>query len=103
MMVYNIPEISSGAGIVNTHAHKMLFAVPQLMLLTPLVKPTPMMEPTMPCEVLTGMPKMEHVMMVVAPIVSAQNPLSGVILTMPVPVVLMTFLPPINVPNAIMR
>ena len=103
MMVYNIPEMSNGAGIVNTHAHNMLFAVPQLMLLTPLVNPTPTMEPTMPCDVLTGMPKMEHVMMVVAPIVSAQNPLSGVILTMPVPVVLMTFLPPIKVPRAIMR
>ena len=98
-----MPEISSGAGIVSSHAHKMLFAVPQLIPLTPLVSPTPMMEPTMPCEVLTGMPKMEHVMMVVAPIVSAQNPFSGVIFTMPVPVVFMTFFPPINVPNAIMR
>ena len=95
--------MSSGAGIVNTQAHTMLFAVPQLMLFTPLVKPTPMMEPTMLWEVLTGMPKREQVMIVVAPIVSAQNPFSGVILTIPVPVVLMTFFPPTNVPKAIMR
>lgn len=101
--MYNIPDINSGAGIVSSQAHKMLFAVPQLITLTPFVSPTPMIEPTMPCEVLTGIPKIEHVMMVVAPMVSAQNPFSGVILMMPVPVVLMTFLPPINVPNAIMR
>lgn len=100
---YNIPEISSGAGIVSSHAQMMLLAVPQLMHLTPLVRPTPMMEPTMLCDVLTGMPKMEHVIIVEAPIVSAQNPFSGVILTMPVPVVLMTFLPPTIVPNAIIR
>ena len=95
--------MSRGAGIVSTQAHTMLFAVPQLMLLIPLVMPTPMMEPTMLCEVLTGIPKMEHVMMVVAPMVSAQNPFSGVILTIPVPVVLMTFFPPTNVPKAIIR
>ena len=95
--------MSSGAGIVNTQAHKMLFAVPQLMDLTPLVNPTPMMEPTMLWDVLTGMPKNELVMTVAAPTVSAQNPFSGVIFTMPVPVVLMTFLPPTNVPSAIMR
>ena len=95
--------MSSGAGIVSTQAHKMLFAVPQLMPLTPLVKPTPIIEPTRPCDVLTGMPNNEQPMTVVAPTVSAQNPLSGVIFTMPVPVVLMTFLPPINVPNAIIR
>ncbi len=95
--------MSSGAGMVNIQAHKMLFAVPQLMFFTPLVRPTPMIEPTIPCEVLTGIPKMEHVIIVVAPMVSAQNPFSGVIFTMPVPVVLMTFFPPTNVPNAIIR
>ena len=100
---YNNPEMSNGAGIVNTQAHKMLLAVPQLMDLTPLVRPTPTIEPTMLCEVLTGIPNNEQVMTVVAPTVSAQNPFSGVIFTMPVPVVFMTFFPPINVPNAIMR
>ena len=100
---YNTPEISNGAGIVSNHAHKMLFAVPQLIDLTPLVKPTPMIEPTMLCEVLTGMPKTEHVITVAAPAVSAQNPLSGVIFTIPLPVVLITFLPPTKVPNAIIK
>ena len=89
--------------MVNIHAHKMLFAVPQLIDFTPFVKPTPMIEPTMLCEVLTGMPKNEHVITVVAPTVSAQNPLSGLIFTMPVPVVLMTFFPPTKVPRAIIR
>ena len=100
---YKTPEIISGAGIVNTQAHKMLLAVPQLIDFTPFVKPTPMMEPTMLCEVLTGIPKNEQVMTVVAPTVSAQNPLSGLIFTMPVPVVLMTFLPPTKVPSDIIK
>ena len=93
----------SGAGIVSSQAHKMLFAVPQLIDFTPFVKPTPMIEPTMLWEVLTGMPNNEQPMTVVAPAVSAQNPLSGVIFTIPLPVVLMTFLPPTKVPKAIMR
>ena len=38
--------MSSGAGIVSIHAQMMLFAVPQLIDLTPFVKPAPMMEPT---------------------------------------------------------
>ena len=44
---YKTPDIKRGAGIVSSHAHKMLLAVPQLMDFTPLVSPTPMMEPTM--------------------------------------------------------
>lgn len=93
----------SGAGMVSNHAHNILFAVPQLIDFIPLVSPTPMMDPTMLCEVLTGIPKKEHVITVVAPTVSAQKPLSGVILTMPLPVVLITFLPPTRVPSDIMR
>ena len=53
--------------------------------------------------VLTGMPRNEVTIKVVAPANSAENPLMGVILARPPPMVLMTFLPPIKIPNDMMR
>ena len=92
----------SGTGMVRIHDSTMRLAVTHFTDFMPSVRPTPMTPPVMVCVVLTGMPRNDVAIKVVAPANSAEKPLTGVILAKPPPMVLMTFLPPIKMPNDMM-
>ena len=94
--------MTNGTGIVRIHDRTMRFAVTHFTDFMPSVRPTPMTPPVMVCVVLTGIPMNEVAIKVVAPANSAEKPRIGVILAKPPPMVLMTFLPPIRMPNDMM-
>ena len=94
--------MTNGTGMVRIQESTMRLAVTHFTDFIPSVRPTPMTPPVMVWVVLTGMPRNEVAINVVAPANSAEKPLIGVIFARPPPMVLMTFLPPIKIPNDIM-
>ena len=72
--------------MVSTHAHTMLLAVIHLTLLTPRVRPVPMIAPVTVCVVETGMPR-KALMMVLQKVLmkEPQKALQMVKLKLPVP------------------
>ncbi len=97
-----IPAASNAlTGIVKIHAHKRFTVIPHLTADSRLVAPTPMIEPAIVCVLLTGIFKASVINKVTAPAVSAATPSNGVTFVMRVPIVLMIFHPPLNVPSAI--
>ena len=94
-------ETSADMGMVSSHAHTMRRAIPQRMVDSLVVAPTPMMEPVMVCVVDTGMPLCVAMKSVAAPAVSAQNPPTGLSLVIFIPIVLTIRQPPSAVPMAI--
>ena len=63
--------------MVHIQAITIRLAVSQCTDFMPLVSPTPIIEPEIVCDELTGMPKMELIINVNAPDVSAQKPRAG--------------------------
>ena len=94
--------MTNGTGMVSTHERTMRLAVTHFTDFMLSVRPTPITPPVMVWVVLTGMPKKEVAIKVVAPANSAEKPLIGLIFDKPPPMVLMTFLPPIKMPNDMM-
>lgn len=92
--------MSAEAGMVNIHAHTMLPAKPQRTEEAFMVEPAPMMAPVMVWVVDTGMPMAVAVNRVMAPPVSAANPLTGLSLANFCPMVLTMRQPPNSVPRA---
>ena len=99
---FKMPLMMRGTGMVKTQDKTMRLAVTHFTDFTPSVRPTPITPPVMVCVVLTGIPMNEVAINVVAPANSAEKPLMGVIFAKPPPMVLMTFLPPIKMPNDMM-
>ena len=94
--------MTSVTGIVSIHDRIMRRAVIHFTDFTPSVSPTPITPPVMVCVVLTGIPKNEVTIRVVAPANSAEKPLIGVIFDNPPPMVFITYLPPMRIPNDMM-
>ena len=67
----------AAAGMVSTHAHTMLVAMPQRTAFMRWMLPTPAMAPAMACVVETGRPRCVAAGRRSAAPVSAQNPLRG--------------------------
>ena len=93
----------AAAGIVSTQATTRLKVTAQRTALTSWAEPTPTMAPVMVCVVETGMPKEEARNRVIAPLVSAQNPPTGLSLVIFWPMVLTIRQPPNSVPRAIAK
>src|SRR5215203_1981959 len=89
------------AGMVNIHAHAMRRATPQRTALKRRVAPAPMTEPDTTCVVLTGNPQAVATWITLAATVWAENPWTGSILTIRVPIVRMIRQPPAHVPRPI--
>src|SRR3954451_787689 len=87
--------------MVRTQAVTMRWPQIQRTERTPLVVPTPRIEPVMACVVEIGTPQLVAAMMVVAAAVSAQKPPIGWSLVMPEPIVFTIRQPPKMVPSAI--
>src|SRR5450755_3975456 len=94
-------EKMAETGMVRIQAHNRLMVTPQRTAESLLVAPTPIMEPAMVWVVLTGIPNFSLINNVMAPAVSALTPSSGVTFVIRVPMVLIIFHPPLNVPRAI--
>ncbi len=89
------------AGMVKTHATTIFEATPQRTADERLDIPTPIIEPVTVWVVLTGIPKIDDPITVIAPPVSAQKPPTGFKSVSPTPNVFITFHPPAKVPNEI--
>src|SRR6185503_797753 len=96
-----IAAMSAELGMVSTQAQTMRPATPQRTAETFCAEPTPTMEPVMVCVVETGTPKAVARNSVIAPLVSAQNPPTGLSLVILWPMVLTMRQPPNSVPIAI--
>ncbi|MPM84003.1 hypothetical protein SDC9_131073 [bioreactor metagenome] len=86
--------------MVKIHAPTMFFAVAHFTEAIPFVMPTPIIDPVIVWVVLTGIPVRAVPISVKAPAVSAQKPCTGFNFARPSPRVLITFQPPVLVPNA---
>src|SRR5207248_2100668 len=98
---YDASAITAAAGIVITHAHTILVAIPQRTAFIRWMLPTPAIAPAIACVVDTGVPNSVERNTAKAAPVSAQNPLRGFSLVSRAPIVRTIRHPPLNVPNAI--
>ena len=99
----NKAEKTAVIGMVNTHAHTMLLATPHFTLFNLREAPTPIIVVVIIWVVLTGALKnVAHKITSAAPVCAAK-PFTGVSFVIPLPMVLIIFLPPIEVPIAIAR
>ena len=87
--------------MVSTHAQTMLRATPHRTALNRCVAPAPMTAPDTTCVVLTGNPHVVASWITAAATVWAENPSTGCILTIRVPIVRMMRQPPAHVPSPI--
>ena len=88
-------------GIVMIHDIIIRPATPHFTAENRFALPTPRIDDVMTCVVLTGMPVIEDVNITLADVISAAKPLIGSILKIFVPIVLIIFQPPTDVPSAI--
>src|SRR5215813_297562 len=88
-------------GIVKTHAHTTLPAIPHRTADNLRVAPTPTIPPVIVCVVLTGIPPYVDIKIEAAPAVSAANPPTGLSLVIRDPIVCTMRQPPVKVPSPI--
>src|SRR5690606_34307365 len=100
-MIYISPARTATIGIVITQAMTIRPATPHLTAEKRLADPTPRIAEVMACVVLTGKWNSVAPKITDAADRSAANPLTGSILNIFVPIVLMIFQPPTDVPSAI--
>ena len=77
---YTPAATSAVAGMVNIQAEMMSFAIPQRTLFARSAAPTPMMEVLITCVALTGPPRMDALMTVIAAVTCVEKPSTGRIL-----------------------
>lgn len=98
-MKYNNPAIKPEAGMVMIQVITMFLTNPHLTAESLWDEPDPIMAVEMTWVVLMGVPKSDMPAMTTAAEVSAENPCTGCNLNTLLPMVLITFHPPMLVPN----
>ena len=99
--IYDAAPISALTGIVSTQAVTMSIDTPHLTAERRLTEPTPIILPEMTWVVETGILNICDTAIASEPAVCAQNPSTGVILVILLPMVFMILHPPDMVPIAI--